>query len=143
MAFIESFRTLLREEIKPVNNNIEELKVSMTLIQNTLKDVMNTADKSYSMAESAITKAKETDKCILKLEAALKSAELKHNQLHEHMLRIESQSRRDNLRFDGIKEERSEVCMEIIQETIRNMDIDVDQIRIIPAKQKSTKTDYS
>jgi ribA/ribD-fused uncharacterized protein len=94
---------------------------------------MNTAEKSYSMAETAITRTTEADERIHKLEDALKTAESKHSQLHEHLLRIESQSRRDNLRFDGIKEERGEDCVAIIQDIITNMDIDVKQVRILRA----------
>ena len=123
---IESFRQLLQQELDPMKKDIVTLTNNVQSIQTTLKDVMDTAEKSYSLAETAIMKATESEKRIEKLEEALEAVQIKNTKLHEQTLKIESYSRRDNLRFDGIQEVRGENCETTIQNVISKMKLDRD-----------------
>ena len=64
---IESFRQLLQQELDPMKKDIVTLTNNVQSIQTTLKDVMDTAEKSYSLAETAIMKATESEKIIERL----------------------------------------------------------------------------
>ena len=91
---------------------------------------IDSKNEKPGVATSAMAVASNVDKQMSSLKQMIENNQVKYNKLQEHTLHLESQSRRNNLRFEGIPETRGENCKSLIQDTLTNMDIDPDDIDI-------------
>ena len=92
-----------------------------------------TADHAKDVATTALDKVSLVDSRVSRLEADLKQCKAEQHQLHEQTLRLESYSRRDNLKFESVPESKDEICLDIVRDIISKMDIDPSIIPIIRA----------
>lgn len=93
----------IKNDLKTCRNEVSELKSSNDFLSDTLKDVQSKQREH----EHKIKKIDEQDEKIKVLERANKH-------LKSEIQRLELYSRRENLRFDGIKESDQENCSQII-----------------------------
>ena len=82
------------------------------------------------MADTAKSLAESVDHHVTKLEAALDESLSKQKQLYEQTLRMETYSRRDYLRFDGVSEVNVEVCLSVLQGVLSKMNPEFGSIPI-------------
>ena len=95
---------LLCEELKPINNSIAALTDQINYIQTSIDEIKAPTQHAYSVADAAITRSTSVEKRISVLELTLEESKKKPNMLHGQTLRMEVYSRRNNLKFDDIKE---------------------------------------
>ena len=121
---VESFK----EKFSGIQTQVSELLKSVNDVLLTTAEVTKTIDNfksQISTLESRLTNSEL--KCV--------SLEKENRVLHERVISIESQSRRDNLLLDGINESPAGVqedCFKIVKEILQNkMELDASQIGIV------------
>ena len=129
-SFTNTMKHLICDALKPVNENIVALGAKFDNVQSALEIVTETANRAISVADTAKSLAESVDHRVTKLEAALDESLSKQKQLYEQTLRMESYSRRDNLRFDGVSEVNGEVCLSVLQGVLSKMNPEFGSIPI-------------
>jgi len=122
-AFIAMTKDLLREELKPINNSIAELIDQFKYIKISNDEIKASAEHANSVADAAITRTTSVEKGTTTLELALQECKKEQNILHKQILLMEVHLRRDNPKFDRIKETRGQNCLRSIQEILTTMDV--------------------
>lgn len=77
-------------------------------LQNSMTEAMKTADEAKSLAKTSHDKCAQLENFVAELKDENKKLHSELNNVKEQGLRMESQSRRNNLNFDGVKEEKEE-----------------------------------
>ena len=127
-AFKVMIQDLLRDELKPIHNSIDALTDQFKCIQNSIDDIKASAEHAHAVADAAITRTTSVEKRTSALELALEECKKKQTLLHEQTLRMEVHTRRENLKFDGVKETRGQNCLRTFQELLTNMEADFGNI---------------
>jgi ribA/ribD-fused uncharacterized protein len=147
-AFEVVMKRLLDDGLRPVKADIASLTSKIDTFQQSLIDVQNSVEHANNVAGDAKNIATGLEKRVAQLESDLMISQNTHKQLLEQTLRIETQSRRDNLKFDGIPESKGENCLKTLQDVLTKMNIDcanmpivrVHRIRSYSPKQSSPRT---
>lgn len=110
-----------------IAENLNQLNTKYDKTEQTLKELKESIEFSNTTSQAALTEAKQRTKEVSDLRTELDKANLKNAQLtqkfdklHERVIRMESQSRRDNLLFDGIPENKEENVYDIVQSIFKD-----------------------
>ena len=119
---------VLDEKIQPLTNLVANLQSELDSIKDYVKTVENTATDAFK-------KNGELQTELTQLQQEHDTLHSKYNELHQHILNIETQSRRDNLCFDGVPEESGETdaaCEQKVRTLLKdNMNIDASDMKIV------------
>ena len=134
---VESLTTimkgLIRDEIRPIKDNMESLSAKFNNMHAIIQHVKNTADNAESRATDALTKTSLVESRVTRLESALRHSEDEQKKLYAKTLQLESYSRRLNPKFfQGNPESKDEICMDLAHENISLMGLD-PTIQIVSA----------
>ena len=132
-AFEVIMESLLDKKLKPVSDNILALNNKFDEMNISLKDVQESAEHANVVAKEALDITSQLHNRVAKLERDLESSNNSHEQLQEHILRLETYSRRCNLKFSGVAESTGERCLSVIESVLSEMDIDSRDIGIVVA----------
>ena len=119
-AEIEKLRQEFKHEIVEMKHEIQSVKQSITFTQDEVDTLKEKAETNTQIMKGGL---EELNKKIVALEVQL-NAEIEKN------IKLEQYSRRENLRFNNIREEEGEDCKSLIRNVIQNdMDIDTSEIK--------------
>ena len=119
-AEIEKLRQEFKHEIVEMKHEIQSVKQSITFTQDEVDTLKEKAETNTQIMKGGL---EELNKKIVALEAQL-NAEIEKN------IKLEQYTRRENLRFNNIREEEGEDCKSLIRNVIQNdMDIDTSEIK--------------
>ena len=121
-------KTFLDNALRPVNTSIADLPNTLDTINDSLTEVKASADHANVVANEALVFTTGLQDRVSKLESELATSKTNHFQLLEQTLKLESYSRRSNLKFHGITESKDENCSSEIQGVLEKMDIDIDDL---------------
>ena len=122
---------LLSRQLKPIRETIETLSVKFENLTTSINDMRATADHADSNATEALTKVASVEKRVADLESALTQSRHKPDKLYARNLKLESYSRRDNLKFMGIPEQKDENCLNLVHTNLSQMGLDQSDINIL------------
>ena len=137
---------MTRSDMKQMDQNIKALTDSIDSLKKELTDMKESLNSVTLVSEGIDKKLSEISQRFDKLEESISQTDrryndlkLKYNVLHERMILLESQSRRDNLLFDGLPEslpgekESQEDCVRLIREILQDrLQLhNVQQMRIV------------
>ena len=104
------------------------------------KGLKATIEHSCAKSEEAVKAAMQVQTKVTALQNDLNTERIKNakldskvNKMQEHIIRLESQSRRDNLLFDGVQESPQENCLKVVQEILKSKLLidNADSIQIV------------
>ncbi len=117
----------LSTAVKGIKNTVETLTKSVQHACDTAQDAKNTADMAMNKANGVKLDLTQVENVQQKLEGKIHS-------LNEHILRLECQSRRSNLKIDNVPERPNETPSDteyIFRDILHNMGMpDVNRIKI-------------
>ena len=129
-AFKAIMKDLLQEHLTPINDNISALTDQLKYMKSSIDEAKASAENAHSVAESALVLTKGVDKRTAALELELQECKAQQHKLSEKTLSMETHSRRENLKFDGIKESRGEDCFKTIKQNLIAMDEEFEIISL-------------
>ena len=132
---MEPFTKVMKELLKPLQDDMSSLKTTMLdlstdfkAVQKSLIEVRSTANEAHEKASMASDQVIAMDKRVTVLEKALKQSLSQQSKLHEKALQMESYSRHDNLRLEGISESKGENCFDQVNEVLSGMGFDISDL---------------
>ena len=132
-SFTVIMKDLLQSELRPIKDNMASLSEQIAVFQTSLHEVTATANHADATATEALTKTNLVDKRVSQLERALLDCQNEQKKLLNKNLYLESYSRRDNLKFEGIPEQKSEDCMYLVRDNLSKMGLDPSNFHILRA----------
>lgn len=119
-AEIEKLRQEFKHEIVEMKHEIQSIKQSITFTQDEVDTLKEKAETNMTEVKGGL---EELNKKIAALEVQL-NAEIEKN------IKLEQYTRRENLRFNNLREEEDEDCKSLIYKVIQNdMGIDTSGIK--------------
>lgn len=106
-TILESMSTKL-DKLDGIDTKVCSIESTVKELKQSVDFAIKTADEAKSMASASQSKCDSLEKSVCVLEAENKKLHSKLDDVTEQVLRVESQSRRSNLNFDGIREEKNE-----------------------------------
>ena len=130
---LTSLRSLFNENLAPINDRLASIEKS---VQESMKDMQQIKAEIQKIAslEAASTKQAEVIGSIQRennhYKAELCNLKKENSQLKEQLLNMESQSRRVNLQFHSIAEDKKENCERIILNILNKVGLDISAQQI-------------
>ena len=119
-AELEKLRQEFKNEMYGMKEELKSLKKSSSFTQSEVDTLKERSEKSLKEMKDGL---EQLNKTAADLEEKLKAAV-------ENNIKLEQYTRRENLRFNNIREEEGEDCKSLIYEVIRNeMGIDACEIK--------------
>ncbi len=122
-ALKSMFANLLDDKLDPIYKRLENIERSLETINTDISDVKKSVEFANETSDSALNLAKALENRVQVLESALVDSHNRVDHLQEQNLHMETYSRRDTLRFDGIPETNGENCKIVITEVIAKLSL--------------------
>lgn len=116
------------EEVQSTKSEIQTLKSEMKDVKSEIAEIKSSLESTTSTADEALCKMKQVEtqlqtvvtNDVLYLRNELSKVKSDNKQLHDHINRLEAQSRRDNLILYGIQENVNENCLAIVYQVLHD-----------------------
>lgn len=96
------------EKLNTIDNRVHNIETTVNDLKKSVEFALQTADEAKSMATANQSKCTKLEKCVCDLQNENQHLYSKIDYMNEHMIRLESQSRRNNLNIDGVNEKPNE-----------------------------------
>lgn len=127
----DSQHSALYQKLEAIHSDVTVTKTDMQSVKSEIAEIKESLSAASTMAENALSKAQQVDsklesvvhivdKDITSMKNELTAMKTDNKQLRDHILRLESQSRRDNLIFNGVQEKENENCMKVVYQILKD-----------------------
>ncbi len=130
----ETMEQMLAKAMDPIHASISNLTCKVDDFQTSLLAVKATAETAQTAAANSLALAQNNEQRIIHLESTIIAQQGQYKTLHEYALKIETHSRKVNLKWEEIPEERGESCFDKITKIVTDiMELTTDNIIIVSA----------
>ena len=105
-------------KLDAIQNTVTGMSNEISQLTTKLNGTTEKADKALNIAVEVQDKMEIVEQCLECFSLELEKSKHENKLLKDHIVRVEAQSRRDNLIFHGIKENDGENCFDLVYDIL-------------------------